>query len=791
MNNQANVLTQRLVLLTLVLCLGILSACSGGESGDSNSGGINNIPIIEGNPAVSIRAEHAYVFTPTASDDDGDNLSFSITNKPDWLNFDTFDGTLSGTPEITDYGKNPDITITVSDGKAAASLTLSVEVQPILLNRKNFTSEGIMTPTADGFQSQGTLVMNIGGEEKRFEDADLQLTFDAEGNLIDLVGETIVPKEISDNLSIDAAVKTTVGLFTGAEINANPDLGITLKDDFLYFVYYFSQSLDVTIGDPSSPGTFDSITLATPLSGAIVLITDPADIFTYYFAAIPFVGEAGVGLSDNGYIPFVPQLDYPELDSFDGHSLEKGSFSLGIKIFDLLTISGTRITHQPSYTEIDLSDPLASPIEYKMGINGDAEFALSVLGIGLFSFDLAKTSATLDVGLDRQQMAMQTVIAPDISWVPSWFQFVPATETVGDWFVNGKGEFNATLSSTFETLLPKATLTGSMELTPDAVTLAGTVGSGDKKMGISAVFGDNLVEVKIDVYADFSGGIRDTVTTALDNKLDELQDAFDSLQQATANFELELSLNGLRTAIPAIVDAALPAINAVPGSVRNAVDTAVVNYVNNYEVCAIICTNPLDPLVDENKLGNDKGEVARKIAADAIKPIVSALTILKNIAKQANDDIFRAAIKSALQKAYNARTFSKKITISHKFPLVGTITVYNKTITKPVIPKLSADKIKLALDNVDNIEISSNIKISAQQIFDALPVESAINTAKQEVDQGLAQIPTLDGVGYTVETTLYTAYAILDGKRYEVNFNVLDPAELAAGIGDLIADQLL
>lgn len=775
----------KLHIYILLISFALLSACN--DSGGSAS---NQAPTIDGNPVTSVRAEKTYSFTPTATDGDGDTLTFAITNKPFWADFDINTGTITGYPQMADYGAHTDIIITVSDGTDSASMTFTVDVLPIILSRDNFNTEGSIQQTADGYQSQGTLVMNVGGDERRFEESDLQLTFDAEGNLIDMVGETIVPQSVSDNLSLDAQVKTTVGLFTGAQINADPDLGITLKDELYYFVYYFGESLDITLGNRDGSGSFDSLTLETPLSGKLVLITDPSDVFYYYYAAIPFVGEAGRGESDHGFIPFIPQLDYVKLDSFDGHIIEKGSFSLGVKIFDFFNISGTRVIHQPEFSEIDFDNLLDSPIEYKMGINGDAEFSFAILGFGLFSFDLAKTSASLDVGLDRQQMAMQTVIAPDVSWVPNWFPVVPATETVGDWFINGDGSFSASLGSNFHSQLPEAMIGGTMQLDNNGVTLKGSVGSGDRTLGITATFNDNMMSAEVDVYADLHSGISDLVTVALDEKLDELQQAFDDLQQATGDYELELSLRGLRSSLPGIVDSVIPGLNTIPGTVRNEVDSAIVNYVNNYEVCVIVCTNPLDPLVNEQAIGDEKGEVARRIAIDAIAPVKAALNNLKQVANEGNDEVFRMAIKNALQQVYNHRVFSQTIRITHNFPLVGTITVYNRTITRTVLSTDIANNIKFALDNIDQLAVTSSIMISAQQIYDALPLEEAINTARQEVEQGLAHIPTLDGVGFTVDSGIYTAYANLDGKRVEIDINVLSPTELAAGIGRLISEQL-
>ena len=59
---------------------------------------------------------------PTASDPDGDELTFSIANKPDWASFDAATGLLNGTPPPAAVGTNSDITISVSDGQATASL---------------------------------------------------------------------------------------------------------------------------------------------------------------------------------------------------------------------------------------------------------------------------------------------------------------------------------------------------------------------------------------------------------------------------------------------------------------------------------------------------------------------------------------------------------------------------------------------------------------------------------------------------------------------------------------------
>jgi hypothetical protein len=93
----------------------------------------NSAPVISGNPASEVTVGSAYSFVPTASDADGDALTFSITNQPGWADFDTATGHLSGTPGEADVNVYNDIRITVSDGTDTSSLQFSITVNTIVL----------------------------------------------------------------------------------------------------------------------------------------------------------------------------------------------------------------------------------------------------------------------------------------------------------------------------------------------------------------------------------------------------------------------------------------------------------------------------------------------------------------------------------------------------------------------------------------------------------------------------------------------------------------------------------
>jgi len=94
----------------------------------------NATPTISGTPPTDVMVSTAYSFTPSASDPDGDPLTYSITNKPAWAGFSGSSGRLSGAPGTANIGTFANIVISVSDGKGGrASLpafAITVEDTP-------------------------------------------------------------------------------------------------------------------------------------------------------------------------------------------------------------------------------------------------------------------------------------------------------------------------------------------------------------------------------------------------------------------------------------------------------------------------------------------------------------------------------------------------------------------------------------------------------------------------------------------------------------------------------------
>ena len=115
---------------------------------------VNTAPEISGSPAGSVVANSSYSFQPNATDADGDELIFSISNQPGWADFDATTGLLSGTPADTDAGRTYDnIVISVSDDIDTVSLPpFSIRVDAAVPQTGSFT----LNWTAPATRADGT-----------------------------------------------------------------------------------------------------------------------------------------------------------------------------------------------------------------------------------------------------------------------------------------------------------------------------------------------------------------------------------------------------------------------------------------------------------------------------------------------------------------------------------------------------------------------------------------------------------------------------------------------------------
>jgi hypothetical protein len=228
----------------------------------------NRAPTISGNGTRTVTVGQAYSFTPTASDPDGNTLTFSASGRPAWLTFNSATGALSGTPAAGDVGTST-VTITASDGTLSASLTATVTV-----------TTGNRAPTISG---NGTRTVTV-GQAYSFtptaSDPDGNaLSFTATGRPAWLslnattgaltgtpgagdVGTATVTITVSDgtlSASLTAAITVAAAVTGSATLSWTPPTtradGSALSNLASYRVYYGTQSGSLTTRiDVNNPG---------------------------------------------------------------------------------------------------------------------------------------------------------------------------------------------------------------------------------------------------------------------------------------------------------------------------------------------------------------------------------------------------------------------------------------------------------------------------------------------------------------------------------------------------------
>jgi len=112
--------------ISLTAAVGLVAACGGGSGGSGQTSLpvdlANNPPQIVGTPIGTALIGQFYQFTPSATDADGDVLTFRIENRPDWATFSPSTGRLEGTPPSTAQPVYQRILISVTDGRAFSEL---------------------------------------------------------------------------------------------------------------------------------------------------------------------------------------------------------------------------------------------------------------------------------------------------------------------------------------------------------------------------------------------------------------------------------------------------------------------------------------------------------------------------------------------------------------------------------------------------------------------------------------------------------------------------------------------
>ena len=613
------------------------------------------------------------------------------------------------------------------------------------LTRSELSPDGTVTETSDGYTVSGALGLRTSDTTSvTFLDADLRVRFDDQNRVVAISGTARIPSP-HPRVRFHDPVKADVGFFRGSYLNEERELGILLRDDQDYFVFDVGVSvgMDIATGETGDEAT-RPITVKLPVGGRIVEIIDYDDPMYFIYGEQDLIGAAGMGWSLNGRIPFEPNRPVSELGSFQGKTIRTGTFP----IFKVFSITGETVDN--NYTELHLAeeDPFASELRagFQQGWNGQFDLDLSIKDVGGIVIPVADGSggifadASTAEGLKGHAYGVG-VSTRDFSWYPSFSPAKPASTLDVEAFVTDQGRFEVGLAGQYGWEFPAGVvgMGGAVSLSDEAFGVSGSILSAADTFGVSA-----LVTVDSTVATlDYPSSLTEAVTTNINDevlpRIDSAQAAWEDLEEATADYEFELSLRGVRTQLPGIADAA-----------RKALDDAV--------------AAELNPHRGKVYYGTLKNEVDKKTA-----PYYAALARLKTEAQRATDNAAtRAAIESALRDVAARKIFRATITI--KDPIFGA-TLYSKSISRRILSDANAGKLLEAASHVPMITETSNRKLSLQQVYDQVPDRELFEQIRDDLQDGLVAVGDLGTLGFVYvhaeDRRGFHAFAVIDGRRYQ------------------------
>jgi hypothetical protein len=688
-------------------------------------------------------------------------------------------------------GACPDVCLTDPCGNPALCADQCPVIDDGTLSKNNLKGEGNVVETENGMSVDGKLTITTADEKEIvLDDAQITVEYNEDGSVKKLEGKAKVPSP-TDYMEFTDPVQADLGYYTGKWLNDNWDLDITLMDDRFYLAFKIALALELKVGTNSDPNATKPLSIKPPVGGHILYIFDYTDPFYYYSAAQDALGEMSFGESSEGNIPYVPIQPVDKIVMFNGKSIRGGTFP----IFKVIEVSGVQIRNTEFNVELVEEEPfpLSFSAGFGAGINGTFNLSLPIISWVTFEIPLGEASAavTAEAGTNgiKAQAFLNGLAKPDNSWWPEIIPVKPGGQIRALGYVQQDGAFDLELSGDFNLELPDNTyaVEGIMGVNNEAFTMAGSVLASGMTWAAGAEFRKGETEFKANPPQELMDNINSLVNGNIDSAFIKAETALADLEKATADYELELSLRGFRSAIPAIVSEAKKRIaDEIAAGIKSGQDQAA--KILSDEGLAL-CSDNIASQV--NKLDD---------------PYINALDRLNKAASETNDsETTRIEIEGALRDLAKLNRLKASITVTitagnKEVRVLGVVVTPTCTIKSNFDRTVSIDAevltsaqvalLNQAADNVKYIAETSDIKIKAQEIFDHIPAKEIMEQLKADIQNGTKTIPSIEEVGFIKNHTTgkYSFYWIANGNKKELDdINILDPASIA----DAIIKELL
>ncbi len=685
-----------------------------------------------------------------------------------------------------------------------------------VITRTSLTPSGNITNTENGYIVDGTLTLDTEASGPVvFNDANLSVEFNSDGTLGSVSGTAEIPPT-SNYFEFANPIQADIGFFTGKFLNENRDFEIELVDERTYFVFAISVNFELKLGVNDDPDAHKPLSIS-PFGGHITYIADYTDPMFFFSIGGDALGggddsdgdsdgggdtdgtNGGDGNNDDGSdshtklagvsfgaswganFIFEPTNPIPgEVITFESSLVFGGTVSF----FTMLSASGMYYQNTEFDVNADFDEPMESDfgLGYRAGINGTLDLDLEIVPFVSFGFPIGSGSAAVvaEVNTDGEHIAkafINGLVEPDLSWWPNFIPVTPSGNLNAYGFVEQTGNFDIGLSGELKLDTPtgEQSIGGAMQATPQAFTMEGQVTIDDETWKANATFTKEETKVIATPPTNFTDGIADTVTSQIDAAIETTEQALADLEAANEQHDLELSLRGLRVALPDIIDRANTEITT---AVNNAVSAAEsqASSVASDQGAALCGTNA--SAVVNNKVAKYK----------------NALNRLKNAVNDQNDnDQTRIELEAALRQLASMDKISENFTVTITYGnkavgVVGKCKLWKKTTTRSrsvnrtIINADQKAQLLEAADNVKYIEEADGIRFDAQVIVDRLPTVEELEDLKDHVEACVAELSEgleQSGFIFNHDTKEFTPFIVINGEEKEVStFNIFSSEEM-------------
>jgi hypothetical protein len=353
--------------------------------------------------------------------------------------------------------------------------------------------------------------------------------------------------------------------------------------------------------------------------------------------------------------------------------------------------------------------------------------------------------------------------ASTASWWPAFLPVRPLTGLATTARVESDGRFQVRLAGQYGWSFPagrQPMVGASFDLTEQSMTLTGTIMAdsatelrvGGRVTAASTTLTVVPPQALLDqISKDVNARVLPQISTA--------QKAWDDLQKATADYEFELSLRGVRRLIPGIVDVS-----------KQGITTGINSALSEHE-------------------GRFYYGALRGLVNSFAQPYYDQLDSLKVRAARGDN----AATRAALEQALRAVAANKVLRFSHTVSVLGQV-LWSASFERRIMSDAQANQLILAADNIDRIPATSNVMISMRQIYDRIPTKQIFEQVRDDINDGVLRMVRIDEMGMVVSHAAqptFSLYARMGGRRYELGaIPALTIATLAVRFPDAMITAL-